>query len=84
MTSGQVKINGRPAPLFRCRNIDGVIELRYKGRVINNLNWYSAQDKGYTLIDDRNIGYNLVKCTGNMPSMQELNDPGYHKHKKKR
>lgn len=81
MTDGRVKINGRPAPLFSCRNIDGIIELRHKGKVVNHLNWYTAQDKGYTLLDDRNIGYNRVSCTGNMPSMQELNNSRKRKRK---
>jgi hypothetical protein len=75
LESGKVKINGKPAPYFRCLNNDGIIELRYKGKLINNLNWYTAQAKGYELLDDRGIGYSLVKCTGNMPSMSELNNP---------
>jgi hypothetical protein len=84
MTSGKVKINGRPAPLFRCRNNDGTVELRYKGKLVNNLNWNEGQKKGYYLLDDRGIGYTLVKCTGNMPSMEELMHPELYprKHKK--
>lgn len=71
-TNGKVKINGKPAPAFACRNNDGVVELRYKGRLINNLNWYEGQKKSYDLLDDRGIGYTLLKCTGNMPSVSEL------------
>lgn len=79
LTNGHVKINGKAAPLFRCANIDGIIELRYKGRIINHLNWYTGQDKGYELLDDRGIGYSLQQCTGNMPSMRELMQSGKRK-----
>ncbi len=83
-TDGRVQINHKPALQFSCSNNDGIIELRYKGKVVNHLNWYEAQDKGFTLIDDRHIGYNLVDCTGNMPSMAELNNPQQQKRTKKK
>lgn len=81
MTNGKVKINGKPATNFSCRNNDGVVELRYKGKLVNNLNWYRAQEKGYDLMDDRDIGYKLVKCTGNMPSVPELMQGGGRKRR---
>lgn len=71
-TNGKVKINGKPAPAFSCRNNDGVVELYYKGKLINNLSWYEGQKKGYELLDDRGIGYSLLGCTGDMPSVPEL------------
>lgn len=83
MVNGMVKINGKINPNFSCRNNDGIVELRYKGKLINNLNWYKAQSKGYTLLDDRGIGYNLIKCTGDMPPMWEINNPEKKKKKRK-
>jgi len=84
MTNGKVKINGKLAPQFQCRNNDGVVELKYKGKIINNLSWYAGQKKGFDLMDDRGIGYNLQGCSGNMPSMAELNNPDHYKKRKKK
>lgn len=75
MTNGKVKVNEKIKPHFTCSNIDGLVTLRYKGKVVNHLDWQKAQEKGFELIDDRGIGYSLIKCTGNMPPIWELMNP---------